>query len=769
VRDLLRYGLLLRELSDKDKKNYTKKELSKDIMTALLAQWTKANSKFKYPVIIHEVTIQERLTDLWDKASDVSLGRGALAKKEKFTEDLDKLFDILHCKCKIVLCSEYDCNDPNCSQKAHVNCNCKRDQKIPGIELMFIKAQRDKQGRVSTHMIASRDVPETKRQEAELQRQETIRLSEEKRAKKIEELARKDREEKRTAAQFITGDDSQKSASDQEDDVASIFDKKNKRRRRDCETTKVYNTKEIRNIALASMRHHTGLRETAEIATAAWIDSDLITDEDKHLIIDHNKVKRAQLKLVQELDDKFESEIRDHSNDISCLLFDGRRDDTKVMLEIDGSSKMFPGMVKEEHYTVCSEPGGKYLWHFVPMKDTGSTKPAEVIANHIVNWLKERNIDDNLQAVQCDSTNTNTGRQGGVMPWIERKLGRKLIWLVCDLHTNELPLRHLIKELDGPTLSNNKWSGPIGKMLDSATELELDPNFTKITVGPPLIALKESVIEDLSTDQYYGYMIVSAIRSSVVPTRLGNLEIGPVCHSRWLTTALRCCRIWVSNHGLKDKQLENLEMIVQFIVGVYMPNWFNIKVKHSWIEGPRHVLFQLELLRSQCKKVLEIVMLVVRGSAWYAHSEAVIQTLICSDKEEERKAGIEKILEIRGIGDDNVQMGNASVRPRTIPKINADAKSLIDLIDWCSGITEPPLSCSLTTAQIKQFVDTPMIVADWPSHTQSVERCIKMVTEASGHVYSQDRREGYIRSQILSRELMSRNRSKKDMHNLVNF
>ena len=62
-----------------------------------------------------------------------------------------------------------------------------------------------------------------------------------------------------------------------------------------------------------------------------------------------------------------------------------------------------------------------------------------------------------------------------------------------------------------------------------------------------------------------------------------------------------------------------------------------------------------------------------------------------------------------------------------------------------------------------------MIVEDWPSHTQSVERCIKMVTEASGHVYSQDRREGYIRSQILSRELMSRNRSKKDMHNLVNF
>ena len=61
--------------------------------------------------------------------------------------------------------------------------------------------------------------------------------------------------------------------------------------------------------------------------------------------------------------------------------------------------------------------------------------------------------------------------------------------------------------------------------------------------------------------------------------------------------------------------LHNLRLIVEFIVGVYMPNWFNIKVKHSWVGGPRHVLYQLELLRSQ--KVLDLVMPTVRRSAWY--------------------------------------------------------------------------------------------------------------------------------------------------------
>ena len=65
-----------------------------------------------------------------------------------------------------------------------------------------------------------------------------------------------------------------------------------------------------------------------------------------------------------------------------------------------------------------------------------------------------------------------------------------------------------------------------------------------------------------------------------------------------------------------------------------MPNWFNIKLKNSWVEGSKHVLYQLELLRSQ-KKVLDLGMLTVRRSAWYAHSEAVVQTMLCREKETE--------------------------------------------------------------------------------------------------------------------------------------
>lgn len=128
--------------------------------------------------------------------------------------------------------------------------------------------------------------------------------------------------------------------------------------------------------------------------------------------------------------------------------------------------------------------------------------------------------------------------------------------------------------------------------------MDINPHL-KIEVGPPLPHLSREIVDDLSTDQSYGYRIVDAIRSGELPDDLALLQIGPVCHSRWLTTALRFCRLWISKHELRDSNKKNLKMIVEFIIGVYMPNWFNIKLHPSWIDGPKHVLFQLQVKRKR--------------------------------------------------------------------------------------------------------------------------------------------------------------------------
>ena len=60
-----------------------------------------------------------------------------------------------------------------------------------------------------------------------------------------------------------------------------------------------------------------------------------------------------------------------------------------------------------------------------------------------------------------------------------------------------------------------------------------------------------------------------------------------------------------------------------------------------------------------------------------------------------------------------------------------------------------------------------MQVPPWPCHTQSIERCVKQVTEAAGKVYTQEKREGYIRGQEASRRLMAKIESKQDLMKLV--
>ena len=63
--------------------------------------------------------------------------------KDKFTLKLDRLFDILNCKCLISDCKEFG-SKVICKQ--HIICNCSKEYKIPIIDIFKIKTKRDKVG-----------------------------------------------------------------------------------------------------------------------------------------------------------------------------------------------------------------------------------------------------------------------------------------------------------------------------------------------------------------------------------------------------------------------------------------------------------------------------------------------------------------------------------------------------------------------------------------------------------------------------------------------
>ena len=284
---------------------------------------------------------------------------------------------------------------------------------------------------------------------------------------------------------------------------------------------------------------------------------------------------------------------------------------------------------------MCSEPGGQYLYHLaIDYKDRKkNVTPAEHLAIPMFEWLTDNSICDTLVVLGADSTNFNTGWKGGVIQYMEKMLGRKVIWLICALHTNELPLRHLMAALDGKTASDNKFDGPIGKLIPRANELVLRENIPPIDTEINLVHLDEDIVGALSADQKYLYEITCALKNNNFPDLLKERKVGPHSHARWLNLASRLCRIWCSEHGLSDADTEKLKLIVQFMVGVYSPMWFHIKVKHSWLEGPRLILKQLSLMRAMGQQVKDIVVPYMRTSAWNAHSEHILdlQTMLSGD------------------------------------------------------------------------------------------------------------------------------------------
>lgn len=119
-----------------------------------------------------------------------------------------------------------------------------------------------------------------------------------------------------------------------------------------------------------------------------------------------------------------------------------------------------------------------------------------------------------------------------------------------------------------------------------------------------------------------------------------------------------------------------------------------------------------------------------------------------------RELGYRRILK----GRQNVPK-KATVRNFITPKINFAANDYTEIIHWDSCVLHPPpILRDITDEDIKSIInsETKPIrhIQKFPCHTQAVERCVKLVTEASSKVCGHEARDGYIRTTLESRSIM---------------
>ena len=126
-------------------------------------------------------------------------------------------------------------------------------------------------------------------------------------------------------------------------------------------------------------------------------------------------------------------------------------------------------------------------------------------------------------------TAINTGEKGETISLIKMKLNRLVHHFICQLHANELPLRHLVENLDGKTFGPHGFTGP--KQLQNC---ENNPIviFERIHAELPTVDYK-----DVCTDQKYLFEIHQAISQGFCPSDLAHRNSGKMTHSSWVTTA----------------------------------------------------------------------------------------------------------------------------------------------------------------------------------------------------------------------------------------
>lgn len=351
-------------------------------------------------------------------------------------------------------------------------CNCSREKKVPTLEHDFLidqrtarkmcigsidrKTTKQLQQRDGRKAVAARDtIPRrtTRRTILEIMAAEMIPEKRPRLRNKEYMLTARQAELPATITSSELSPELQLEAQSSEEKSSEIevFSTKS----RSVERMLTANTIKISNIARAADRYGVGDTPAAAIATAAYVDAGLVTDDSTQYIIDRSKVRRARLTLRRASSESLAS--ANAGEVLHAIFFDGRKDLTK-MYECGRINSR-----SEEHISMVREPGSLYFSHISPDDGYGIT-----IATALHDRFLDKNVDTSaIKAAGCDGANVNVGTNNGVIYNLELLLNQPLQWFVCLLHANELPLRVLLREYVGVTKGPTTYSGPIGAKLNT--------------------------------------------------------------------------------------------------------------------------------------------------------------------------------------------------------------------------------------------------------------------------------------------------------------
>lgn len=338
---------------------------------------------------------------------------------------------------------------------------------------------------------------------------------------------------------------------------------------------------------------------------------------------------------------------------------------------------------------------------------------------------------------------------------MEEKLQRPLNWIVCLLHLNEIAFNTIFTKEDGGTCSATKYSGSIGKQLKDDIWKEPITEFQPISLSDMPDGAERV---KLRNDQKYLLDLAKAVSSGVCHPSLAEQKPFPQNVARWLSTAARLLRLYMSSSSPSDA----LRKIVLYVMKVYIPLWFRKKWNEFWADGGRHIFALVSLSRQHCPEFhSKYIKEIIGRNNYFIHPENLLISMITDADKEIRDKGYRKIMEARRTSSPNLRIYE-KLEP---DEINFSCRHYSDILNWDNvKLYEPPFTKTLPLNQLERYAasDDIIPVPNIPLHTQATERFVRVVNEAVKNVANVGKQNSYAHNKVNSRKKMPALSSKRD-------
>ena len=269
---------------------------------------------------------------------------------------------------------------------------------------------------------------------------------------------------------------------------------------------------------------------------------------------------------------------------------------------------------------------------------------------------------------------------------------------------------------------------------------------------PDLPLLPPEVSKDLSRDQKVLLQYLRAVSTGDLTTKVAQQVPGKIDHARWLTLSIRVLILYTRT----EHPSPGLIRIVLHIVRVYAPMWFLIKSQPKFTNGPQHLFKLMQLVNnisSQADK--EVAKVAVQRNAYFADPATVLTAMLESEEKTEREFAVRALAEFRAKPFKKPRLKLLrGIRKATVPTLNWGASKWTEIIDWdtIKLAQEPRILARLTAEQLEEAISVPLEFPNFPCHSQSVERTVKIVSEVTQQVFGEESQRDRIESILACRK-----------------